>query len=55
MEEKHFHNLKLNYNISVISRCVDGILIIYNNNKHFEEQIAQELNAIHKTSNSLMK
>ena len=48
MGEKHFHNFKLNYNISIIPQYVDDILIIYNNDKYIEEQIAQELNSIHK-------
>ena len=48
MEEKHFHNLKLNYNRSIISRYADDILIIYNNNTYIKEQTAQELNSIHK-------
>ena len=39
MEEIHFHNLKLNYNISIITRYVDDILIIYKNNKYIEDQI----------------
>jgi len=48
MEEKHFHHLKSNHNISIITHYVDDILIIYNHNKHIEEQIAQELKTIHK-------
>jgi hypothetical protein len=48
MEEKHFYHLKSNHNISIITRYVDNILIIYNHNKHIEEQIAQDLETIHK-------
>ena len=53
--EKHFHNLKLNYNISIISRNVDDILIIHNKSKYIEGQMAQELMPYTKTSNLLMK
>jgi hypothetical protein len=49
MEENQLHNLKLNYNISIISWYVDDILMIYNNNKYIEEQIEQEHNAIHNS------
>ena len=49
MEEKHFHHLKSNHNINTIIRYVDDILIIYNHNKHIEEQIAQDLETIHKS------
>ena len=31
-----------------IIQCVDDILIIYNNNKYIEEQIAQKLKTIHR-------
>jgi hypothetical protein len=48
MEVKHFHHLKSNHNISIITRYVDDMLIIYNHNKHTEEQIAQDLETIHK-------
>ena len=47
---KTLPEFKINYNISTISRYVDDILIIYNNNKYFEEQIAQELNALKSRS-----
>jgi hypothetical protein len=45
---RFLHHLKLNYNISIIIRYLDDILIIYNNKKHIEEQIAQDLETIHK-------
>ena len=48
MEEKHFHHLKSNHNISITTRYVDDILITYNNNKHIEEQIAQKLKTTHR-------
>ena len=48
MEEKHFHKLKLKYNINMISRYVDDILIIYNDDKYNEERIVKELNTLHK-------
>ena len=39
LEEKHFNNLKLKYDISIISRYVDDILVIYNDEKYrYNEQ-----------------
>ena len=48
IEEKNFRNLKLKYNRIILSRYLDDILIIYDDNKYIEEAIAQELNSLHK-------
>ena len=47
MEEKHVNHLKLKYNIStsIISRYVDDILIMYNDNTIMK---TQESNSPHK-------
>ena len=48
IEEKNFRNFKLKYNRIILSRYLDDILIIYDDNKYIEEAIAQELNSLHK-------
>ena len=47
IKKKHFHHLKSNHNINTIIQYVDDILMMYNHNKHIEEQIAQDLETIH--------
>jgi Reverse transcriptase (RNA-dependent DNA polymerase). len=48
IEEKNFRNFKLKYNRIILSRYLDDILIIYDDNKYIEEAIAQELNSLYK-------
>ena len=47
MEGKHLNNLKLKYIISIIFRYVDDI-IIFDDDKHNEERVAQELSSLNK-------